>query len=296
MKLTAPLYYKDFQCIADRCRHSCCVGWEIDVDEETEKKYTTLSGEYADTVRASIDREGTPHFRLLAGERCPHLDRCGLCKIITAYGDDALCDICREHPRFYNETARGKEVGLGMSCEEACRIILSSDDYDKWVTLGDVEEGDVSEFDAIPMRDAILAILKEDSPYKCRLKRIARKTHASLSIHTDGAWRGILSSLEYLKEEHRALFSVYSSKKGEGEEHAPLLARALAYFVYRHASSARDEEEFRCAVGFSLLCERLLSSMIEAGGEPFECARILSEEIEYSEENTEILKGEFLFY
>ena len=295
MKLTAPLYYKDFKCIADRCRHSCCVGWEIDIDEATEKKYASLTGDYANTIRESIDRADVPHFRLASGERCPHLDECGLCKIITAYGDEALCDICREHPRFYNDTARGKEVGLGMACEEACHIILSSDAYDEQVVLGDVEAGDVPDFDVIPMRDGILAILKEETPYKSRLKRIARKVHASLSIHTDGAWRSILSSLEYLDEEHRALFSVYSSKKGECERNAPLLARALAYFVYRHASVALNEEEFRCAIGFSLLCERLLSSMIEAGGEPLECARILSEEIEYSEENTEILKSEFLF-
>ena len=39
MKLFAPEYYKDFVCIADRCKHSCCVGWEIDVDKDTLEKY-----------------------------------------------------------------------------------------------------------------------------------------------------------------------------------------------------------------------------------------------------------------
>ena len=30
MTVTVPSYYKDFKCIADKCRHSCCIGWEID--------------------------------------------------------------------------------------------------------------------------------------------------------------------------------------------------------------------------------------------------------------------------
>ena len=64
MKLFAPKYYKSFSCIADRCSHSCCVGWEIDIDRDTLEKYSSLSGEYSDAVRASIDLDGTPHFRL----------------------------------------------------------------------------------------------------------------------------------------------------------------------------------------------------------------------------------------
>ena len=38
MKLYAPEYYKQFQCIADKCTHSCCIGWEIDIDEITDEK------------------------------------------------------------------------------------------------------------------------------------------------------------------------------------------------------------------------------------------------------------------
>ena len=56
MKLYAPAYYKEFSCIADRCRHSCCIGWEIDVDADTLAFYEDLEGDYADKIRASIDR------------------------------------------------------------------------------------------------------------------------------------------------------------------------------------------------------------------------------------------------
>ena len=31
MILRVPSYYKTFQCIADKCEHSCCIGWEIEL-------------------------------------------------------------------------------------------------------------------------------------------------------------------------------------------------------------------------------------------------------------------------
>ena len=30
-----PDYYSAFRCIAGACKHSCCIGWEIDIDEES---------------------------------------------------------------------------------------------------------------------------------------------------------------------------------------------------------------------------------------------------------------------
>jgi lysine-N-methylase len=139
IKLYAPRYYRAFSCIADRCRHSCCIGWEIDVDEQMLELYRSLSVGYGKTVAESIDEEDVPHFRLVAGDRCPHLDEQGLCRIIKSMGKGYLCEICREHPRFYHDTPRGKEVGVGMACEEAARLILQSEDFDSFVEIGAVE-------------------------------------------------------------------------------------------------------------------------------------------------------------
>ena len=139
MKLYAPGYYKNFSCIADKCTHSCCIGWEIDIDSDTMAKYTSVTHGYGKQIRDSIDVTDTPHFRLTDGERCPHLDQQGLCRIISNLGEAYLCDICREHPRFYNDTSRGREVGLGMACEEACRIILESDEYARMIEIGEAD-------------------------------------------------------------------------------------------------------------------------------------------------------------
>ena len=114
MKLRAPKYYLDFACIADRCKHSCCIGWEIDVDKLTMAKYSALTGGYGEDIKKSICGD-PPHFALRQDDRCPHLDERGLCRIICNLGEGYLCDICREHPRFYNSTAHGREAGLGIS-------------------------------------------------------------------------------------------------------------------------------------------------------------------------------------
>ena len=56
-------------------------------------------------------------------------------------------------------------------------------------------------------------------------------------------------------------------------------------------------QEFRASIGFSLFCERLLASLAKSGSADSlpEFARIVSEELEYSEDNTEALKFEFFF-
>lgn len=45
MLITKPDFYDSFKCRAGECTDSCCIGWEIDIDDETMRKYeneTTL--------------------------------------------------------------------------------------------------------------------------------------------------------------------------------------------------------------------------------------------------------------
>ncbi len=296
MKLYAPSYYKKFACIADRCRHSCCIGWEIDVDAATMEKYAAVTEEYGQTVRESIVAEEEPHFALDECERCPHLDGRGLCKIITALGEGYLCDICREHPRFYNDTPYGKEVGLGMACEEACRLILSSDGYALMEEVGETEgEIYVTDFDAPFLRQQIYDILLMSSlQYEEKLALLARKYAAPVACLSDEQWKVCLSSLEYLDEAHRTLFASYSSMPDTPEACVKMCERALAYFIYRHGTAAEDEQDFRVRLVLAFFLERLLASIVRAerliaAKDIEEIARIISEEIEYSEDNVDTL-------
>ena len=290
MKLYAPAYYKHFKCIAERCEHSCCIGWEIDIDSDTFEKYQNLTADYASAIRETISTDGTPHFRLGACDRCPHLDEQGLCKIITNIGEDYLCDICREHPRFYNYTTVA-EVGLGLSCPEAARVVLSSPDFDAIEEIGELSiEADGIDFDGRTDRETIYAILQSED-YAVALEAIYR-TYA-IEVGEDADWLERLSSLEYLYAEHRDLFLNYASKRRPAEADESL-KRFLAYLVYRHCTEAFDADDFRDRLAFCLFGERLLATLISVKSaatleEIATLASIISEEIEYSDENTSAL-------
>ena len=123
-----PDFYERFRCRASACRHSCCRGWEIDIDENTLELYQNLSGEWREKMDAAIvcDDSGA-HFRLTEDERCPFLRQDGLCELICAFGEDALCDICALHPRFYELVGSYELAGLGLSCEAVCDLLLAEE-------------------------------------------------------------------------------------------------------------------------------------------------------------------------
>lgn len=313
MKLYVPEYYKKFVCSAGNCRHSCCVGWEIDIDGETAVKYLSMNTGYGRKIKESVesiedDENGNVNgnseyrFRLDENEKCPHLNENGLCNIIINLGEEYLCDICRLHPRFFNDTAYGREAGLGMVCEEACRLILSSDEYDKIEEIKETEDTEdtesciFGEYDPISDRKRVYEILAlENISYFERRRQIENEFEVSPDMISDEEWKNIITySLEYLNEEHKKIFLNFSSNPKPSEELEKKLQRALAYFVYRHCTPAYDKDEFRASLGMSLFLERLIASaVILTGMEAEEVAGIVSEEIEYSTENTDALKNVF---
>ncbi len=292
-----PRYYLDFKCIADRCRHSCCVGWEIDVDEHTLARYRALPCESGAEITQSIEEnEEGAHFRLCEGERCPHLTDKGLCRIITALGEGYLCDICREHPRFYHEIGGVWECGLGCACEEAARLVLAAEDYADFVEIEDGDEAFTTEtggdFDAFAHRAALYAALqKKGIPLAARLAEIEKAYGLDVTLSSE-AHQGLFEGLEYLNEAHRALFACACAA-----EFAPegALSRAcerfFAYLIFRHASPAEDAAEFAVAVSLAHTLTRLFYALVKRCEWPAEeCARVISEELEYSEQNTAAIR------
>lgn len=124
--LFEPSYIKDFHCTASACQDTCCAGWEIVLDEEALKRYREVKGAFGKRLDRAIQTEdGEAYFALTKEKRCPFLNREGLCDIFLELGEDALCDICTEHPRFYNWIGDYTEKGLGLCCEEAERLLFA---------------------------------------------------------------------------------------------------------------------------------------------------------------------------
>lgn len=130
MKLRVPDYYSEFACIADKCKDSCCIGWEIDIDEDTHEFYSKLDGRFGDKLREYMyeQEDGVHSFTLKEHGRCPFLNSKNLCDICIELGEEALSEVCTEYPRFAIEYEDVLQKCLSLSCEEVGRIVFSRDE------------------------------------------------------------------------------------------------------------------------------------------------------------------------
>lgn len=279
MQILVPDYYCEFKCIADKCAHNCCIGWEIDIDEDTLSLYDGIGGEMGERLEKAIDRTDIPHF-ILNNERCPFLNSCGLCDIITELGDGALCDICADHPRYRNYFDDHLEMGLGLCCEEAARLILSkaSKTY-----LCDIDSGEKALLDS--QRQKILDILQNrEKPFAERL--------SSLYKFEDSDYSPLFYSLERLDKEWEDYIALLRGKRdADLQEFDTAFEQLAVYFVLRHTA-----ENFEKGLLFSLfsvcivrkICSALKNEKGTLGfAELSEICRMYSSEIEYSDENTD---------
>ena len=304
MKELAPNYYGDFRCIADKCRHSCCVGWEIDIDEDSLEYYRSLSGELGRRLAQSIgENEEGAHFCLDENERCPFLNERGLCDIYTALGEDALCQICTDHPRFRNYFSSRTEIGVGLCCEAAAELILGQSEPFSLITLwedGEDEEDDDFENHLFACRDKLFSLIRSAERAEAAAEAICPEGSTFLE---KSDWTAILLDLERLDLKWEGvLYDLSRAPKTVWEAEMPQLDSALrsllCYFIYRHFSASESTEDMERRLGFVYLSYRVLRALCAARemregsctlADLCELARMYSSEIEYSIDNTEKL-------
>ncbi|MBQ7040273.1 MAG: flagellin lysine-N-methylase [Clostridia bacterium] len=284
MKQFEPNYYKEFSCIADKCRHSCCIGWEIDIDESTLEKYEKQAGKIGEKLRKNlVIEDGVSHFCLDENKRCPFLNENNLCEIILELGESNISQICTDHPRFYNEFSERVEVGIGICCDEAARIILSNEKTFLVQTEGGTETEEEEEF--FEWRTKLFEFVQNRNvPFDTRLR----------ILYDVGITDEIISlykSLECLDENwHEKLNDISDNYDFYGFE-IPF-EQLLMYFIYRHTPDALYDGRYEERVAFSVLSVLIIRAVFEKCEEQtmenlIEISRMYSSEIEYSEENTE---------
>lgn len=261
MDIWAPSYYADFRCLADRCAHNCCIGWEIDVDEETLEWYRRHSDIYE-----HICLDGTPHFRLAEHDRCPFLNDRNLCRLIIDHGEGALCQICRDHPRFRNFFESRTEIGLGLTCETAVQLVLKNDfslvkiDEDGEDAVFSPEEEDFFDY-----REALLG--KNVTEFVGLLPNVSVQQTASF-----------LRGLERLNEEWDAVLDTLDSRAERLASIAirdtVIANRLFQYFLFRHLHTF--------GLAFCVFCTYVIMSIDH---DTANIARLFSSEVEYSDDN-----------
>ena len=46
-----PTYFNEFACIGGACEDNCCIGWEVDIDDESLEVYNSVGGEFGVWLR-----------------------------------------------------------------------------------------------------------------------------------------------------------------------------------------------------------------------------------------------------
>lgn len=186
MKNTFPSYYKKFSCIADKCPDTCCAGWAVVADAESLEKYSKTSGEFGEKIRSviAVDEEGDSVFTPI-NNRCPFLLDSGLCEMYIELGHESLCLTCRQYPRHITYFGARSETGLSLSCPEAARIIMQSDNPITFETENTLDFPQPTDIDPELYFTLLDARKKAIDILQCREFSIRRRICAFLEFSKD---------------------------------------------------------------------------------------------------------------
>ena len=296
MKLYTPNYYKNFKCIAEKCKHNCCIGWEIDIDEDTYEYYQTIKGKFSKRFKNDIVlNDGCAGFRLDGKGRCAFLNKNNLCDIILNLGEDALCQICSDHPRFRNFYDNTIEIGLGLCCEEAGRLILGQNEKFKLVIL-DEDLDDSCEDEFLKLKESIFVELQnENHSLKEKVSTLLNKNNIEINKKDFNEWVDFFISLERLDDNWTNLLHDIKATNFDNAflatDFDKIFEKLLLYFIYRHLDEMNESKIEFAVFSVFFISQICRYHVVKYGNLQFEdiveYARMYSSEIEYSDENIE---------
>lgn len=123
-----PVYYRNFHCLAQDCRDTCCQNWAITFDKKDYLRLRRLDVPPAmrELIEKVVRRERKgEHDGMQYGKfeldpqsrRCPLQTPEGLCSLQLACGHEALPLVCTSYPRKVGYSTAAKEYSLSPSCE-----------------------------------------------------------------------------------------------------------------------------------------------------------------------------------
>ena len=256
-----------------------------------------------DRLRANISEGEEPHFILQEGERCPFLNEKNLCDLIVYGGEEFLCQICTDHPRFRTFLPCRTEIGLGLCCEAAGALVLDKERPMTLISEGEPGCADEEEAYLLALREEVFALVWDRSlPLGERMEKIL--ACCGVEGNTDPMkWLDFYFGLERLEEKWTDTLKELKAAGDSREEEAFLChmkdrereyENLLEYFLYRHFLVAYDDGDAAGKVAFAVVSVKMLIALgamhFKKHGsftpeDQIELARRYSSEIEYSQEN-----------
>ena len=293
-------YYPLFKCIGGACKHTCCAGWGMYIDNNTLESYKNDTSSFSKTLKKGVDfKRGK--FKDKKG-RCAFLNDNGLCDIILNLGESHLCQICSDHPRFKSYYETHIETGLGFCCEEATKIILSYPNKIEPILVSDDGNSETLSFiqnQVLLFKEKALSIIQN------RNQDITERIYSLLSLI------GVDNNLDFKKGLKRFI-SLERLNKSWGNRLKSLTNTNLTFetdnalslyceqflvnSLYRHLSSAEDITYAHAITLASLFSWVIIKSVYQnenTGDNSFylicDIVREFSSNVEYSESNLDKL-------
>lgn len=285
-----PTFFRTFACKADKCRHTCCQKWVINIDPESAGKYRNTKGPLGEELRAwmSTDEADNPCFKLNEKGYCHFLNEQGLCRLVLEKGPKFLCQICRDHPRFYVYSCdehldrENTLAGTGLACEETVEQLLAEEGEMVFAVKG--EKGLLSFEDLLSRLSLTLPrrlLHFHPSFSKDQVHQVLQLLEETNPI--DRAWTESLSFMEDHEEE-------LSRKAERLAENLPphFLTNLYRYIFYRQLDEC-EAYDIEDAARYS--SESVTFILLEYGrtGNLIRSVTRWSEQVEYDTENVYIL-------
>lgn len=290
-------YNAKFSCIGGNCKHNCCIGWKINVDKKTLKKYFDLQQKDQRFCQNILNENS---FKMTFDNCCPFLEKDNLCYVIKNYGEQNLCSTCKTHPRFKNFFSDRVETGLGLYCEESARIILSQKskmklELKKQTALKKSQTP--FERQVLKFRKEVLSIVQNRSlSTNDKIDKLEKISSINLNEIGYLDWINVYNNLEKLSVNnfcfnHLKRFANFTLPDDNFDRE---YEQILAYLIYRHISRAIDYLDLKVRLSFVLLSFKFINQIFTLLNEEnnkkslenlIEACRIYSSEIECSDDN-----------
>ena len=154
--------YDKFKCIADKCKFTCCKGWDINVDNNTYNKWKENQNlnYLLDNISFRKGNENNTYMiKKSTKGACPLLNDEGLCNIVINHGDEYLSETCKSFPRIENDFEDVKELTLSCACPEVVNIIseMKEKNYIDYNNLSYIED-----LGCLKTREGLVNILQKE--------------------------------------------------------------------------------------------------------------------------------------
>lgn len=138
--------YNDFKCTANKCKFTCCEGWDINIDKDTYERWEKNEKDSTYLLNGVKTKEcnGKEEYFINKEtfEKCPFLDCEGLCNIVKSHGEVYLSKTCHSFPRIKNDFEIKSEFSLSCACPEVIEILDKIEEKYLWsLKLGIIKRG-----------------------------------------------------------------------------------------------------------------------------------------------------------